>query len=101
MEMKGKPFDELKDTKWVADFAFLVNIVNHLNQLNLHLQGHDKLIQKSFARIEGFIEKHVVFEIQLWENDLTFFPSLASLSQWIIEQDQEPLNSEKYVTEIH
>lgn len=65
MEMKGKPFDELKDTKWVADFAFLVNIVNHLNQLNLHLQGHDKLIQKSFARIEGFIEKHVVFEIQL------------------------------------
>ena len=39
METKGKPVTEFEDSDWVLDLAFLVGLTEHLNVLNLRLQG--------------------------------------------------------------
>ena len=41
---KGMTVPELNDQKWMVDFAFLVDITNHLNILNLKLQASNQLI---------------------------------------------------------
>lgn len=38
MEIKGKPVLQLQSPEWVQDFAFIVGITDHLNDLNRMLQ---------------------------------------------------------------
>lgn len=47
MEQKGKPVDELRDPEWIQDFAFMVDITNHLNDLNKMMQGRNKVVTHS------------------------------------------------------
>jgi predicted XRE-type DNA-binding protein len=44
MNMKGKPLLEFSDEDWISDFAFLVDMTQHLNDLNLQLQGRNQLV---------------------------------------------------------
>ena len=37
---QGEPFNKLEDPTWLQDFAFLTDITENLNDLNLQLQGH-------------------------------------------------------------
>ena len=39
MEEKNQNYPELSDLKWIMDLAFFVNMICHLNRLNLNLQG--------------------------------------------------------------
>ena len=39
MEEKDKDYPELSDPKWIMDLAFLVDMLCHLDRLNLTLQG--------------------------------------------------------------
>ena len=39
MRSKGMVILQFIDSSWFSDLAFLVNITDHLNILNLHLQG--------------------------------------------------------------
>ncbi|CAG08793.1 unnamed protein product [Tetraodon nigroviridis] len=39
MEEKDKGYPELSDLKWIMDLAFLVDMLCHLDRLNLTLQG--------------------------------------------------------------
>ena len=42
MEKNGNPVKELKCPEWVQDLAFMVDITQHLNNLNKMLQGCKK-----------------------------------------------------------
>ena len=44
MELKGHPIPEFLDDEWLSDFAFLIDITSHLNELNARLQGKGQLI---------------------------------------------------------
>jgi hypothetical protein len=41
---KGKSFPQLEDTQWLLDMAFFTDVVQHLQSLNVSLQGQGKLI---------------------------------------------------------
>ena len=44
MEEKNKIYPELSDLGWILDWAFLVEILYHLDRLNLNLHGKLKML---------------------------------------------------------
>ena len=63
VETKGKPVTEFEGEEWVLDLAFLVNLTEHLNDLNLRLQGKNQFINNMFQTITA-IERKLTF----WHN---------------------------------
>ncbi|CAK1597490.1 unnamed protein product [Parnassius mnemosyne] len=51
---KQRDVPELKNTDWLCDLAFLVDITNHLNVLNTRLQGKNQLISQLYANVSSF-----------------------------------------------
>ena len=66
----------LIDNNWLFDFAFLVDITSHLNDLNLKLQGKNKLFPSLVDCIKAFKMKLKLFISQLENQDLSHFPHL-------------------------
>ncbi|XP_037773849.1 general transcription factor II-I repeat domain-containing protein 2-like [Penaeus monodon] len=54
MEKKGKPVLEFKSTEWMQDLAFMVDVTEHLNNLNNMLQGHSKVATQYYDSICAF-----------------------------------------------
>jgi hypothetical protein len=48
LEMKGQNADEIKDESWLQDLAFAVDIAAQLTDLNLKLQGKNKIITQLY-----------------------------------------------------
>ena len=44
-------FKELKNSDWVLDLAFMVDITDHLQFLNKQLQGRNKLVTELYDAI--------------------------------------------------
>jgi hypothetical protein len=57
MQSKGKPLAEFNDPKWMADFAFVTDILLHMNDLNTRLQSKDQLVHTLFDHIKAFVVK--------------------------------------------
>jgi hypothetical protein len=45
-EIKGQNTDEIKDESWLQDLDFAVDITAQLTDLNLKLQGKNKIITR-------------------------------------------------------
>jgi hypothetical protein len=69
--MKGKPLPEFSDEDCISDFAFLVNMTQHLNDMNLQLQRRNKLVNDIFAHLKEFKVKLRLWEIQLTKQNKT------------------------------
>jgi hypothetical protein len=54
MDMEGKPQPEFFVEDWISDFAFLVDMTEHLNDLNLQLQEINQLVNDTFAHVKTF-----------------------------------------------
>lgn len=91
LDMKGKPVKEFGDHDWMCDFAFLIDITQHLNELNLRLQGKDQLIHAMFDQIKAFESKLSLWESQLLSNNLVHFETLRK---------ENPDASVKYAEEV-
>jgi hypothetical protein len=63
MDMKGKQLPEFSDEDWISDFAFLVDMTQHLNDLNLQFQGIHQLVNDIFAHVKAFEVK-----LHMWKN---------------------------------
>ncbi|CAN7942760.1 unnamed protein product [Ixodes hexagonus] len=79
MKSKNRAIAELSDEKWLHSLAFLTDITDHLNCLNVKLQGKHKLITRMHDDIRAFQSK-----LQLWERQMRLqmfdhFPTLKSL----------------------
>lgn len=48
LDMKEYPFSGFDDKKWIYDFGFCIGIIQHLNDLNISLQGPNTLINEMF-----------------------------------------------------
>ena len=56
--LKGQHYPELQDPHWVSNLAFLVDITQYLNKLNLRLQGSNQLVNIMYETIESYAKKN-------------------------------------------
>ena len=87
MEMKEKAVAELQDAKWISDLAFLTDLTNHLNELNVSLQGKRQIITQMYDEILAFKMKLRLWERQLQNNNSDHFPKLASIKHSPSQRD--------------
>ncbi|KAJ8333451.1 hypothetical protein SKAU_G00118300 [Synaphobranchus kaupii] len=80
MEEKHKEYTELSDPQWILDLAFLVDMLRHLDRLNLDLQGKLKILPDLVQSVFAFVNKLKLFKIQLQRGELTHFPSVLNAS---------------------
>jgi hypothetical protein len=80
LEIKCKVlvFSQLKDENWKTDLALLVDIMGHLDNLSVILQGKDSHVHDSYTAVETFQTKLLLFSEQFEENKFTYFCSLQS-----------------------
>lgn len=76
MESKGKLIHEFSDENWLRDFAFLVDITGHLNDLNYRLLGKDQLVHNLYDSVKAFETKLILWESQLLNKNTIHFPKL-------------------------
>ena len=89
MEQKGTAVPEFADPTWMCDFAFLVDVTAHLNQLNVQLQGREHLINDElFQFVSAFEMKLRLWETQLRNANYVHFPTLT---------ENEPASPDTYV----
>ncbi|CAG4973545.1 unnamed protein product [Colias eurytheme] len=71
----------LKNTSWLSDLAFLVDVTDYLNILNLKLQGKDCTLPTMFTMISGFKAKLNLFLMNLATENIDLFPTLKDLKE--------------------
>lgn len=74
MDSKGKDCTVLRDEKWKCELAFLADITGHLNDLNLMLQGRDRIIIDMYDAVKAFQVKLLLWETQMQQCNLPHFP---------------------------
>ena len=78
MQGKGKLVVELDDPEWTRDLAFLVDITEHLNVLNVSMQGRNKLVTEYYDSVRTFQSKLELWKTQLSKHNAAHFPCLKS-----------------------
>ena len=98
MNSKNQQVSELKCYQWLCDLSFSTDVMNHLNSLNLHLQGAGKFVSNLYDHEKAFQRKLELLQKQLKKGDLSHFMACKKL----IEEDRNGnealllLCSEKY-----
>ena len=76
LNSKHQQVPELKCYQWLCDLIFLTDIMNHLNGLNLHLQGAGKFVSGLYDHVKAFQRKLELLQKQLKKGDLQYLTSL-------------------------
>jgi hypothetical protein len=76
----NREHEVLCDHSWLSKLAFLIDIIKHLNDLNLKLQGQMKCLSDIMA-IDAFKSKLTLFKTQLSAMNWTHFPCLGEVMQ--------------------
>jgi hypothetical protein len=78
-----KSFDvpELSDPKWLWDLAFLTDICNHCNFLNLKLQTPGKFIYETLNDVSAFQRKLNLFIRHIEQQNFAHFDTCAKMKQ--------------------
>lgn len=85
LEMKDKPFPDFCDPRWRADLAFLVDIMDHMNNLNVTLQGKNVIVHEIYFAVQAFKRKLDLFSTQLKERKFQHFPTLNTMTIGVCE----------------
>lgn len=94
---KGKSFPQLDDPQWLLDMAFFTDVVQHLQSLNISLQGHGKLISDLGQTVFSFHNKVRFFQRDLQSKTFAHFPSLKKIWENLPEVE---LETEDYVCKL-
>jgi hypothetical protein len=78
LQDRGDLPPQLKDSQWLLDLAFLIDLTAKLSELNTELQGEKKTIIKMIGTIDSFKGKLQLWKTQLTKGVLTHFPSVQS-----------------------
>ncbi|XP_071214539.1 general transcription factor II-I repeat domain-containing protein 2A-like [Salvelinus alpinus] len=93
LKMKGKyvDFPQLQDKEWLADFAFTMDIMALMNELNFKLQGKGLFARQMYSLVKAFKGKLLLLYRQVEANNLTQLPTPLVCS---LSDDQR----EKYIS---
>lgn len=72
-------FSFLDDKEWVLSVAFLCDITQHLNELNLKMQGRNKTVYELYTAVKVFSDKLDVLEQSVRGSDYRFFPTVQKV----------------------
>jgi hypothetical protein len=74
-------FAYFKDEDWFCQLAYLADIVNKFNVINLQIQGFDINVFKAREKMNGFYKKFL-FRINCVDNEnATVFPTVFELTE--------------------
>ncbi|XP_057190131.1 general transcription factor II-I repeat domain-containing protein 2-like [Triplophysa rosa] len=92
-------FKQLENEQWLLDLAFLTDLTNMLNELNLELQGKEKMVVNMISSVNAFKRKLQLLTSKLQRHELGNFQNIASE---LHKQGKEPaqLDSERYIEQI-
>ncbi|GBN87573.1 General transcription factor II-I repeat domain-containing protein 2A [Araneus ventricosus] len=91
----------LEDTEWLSDFAFFTDLLCHMNNLNVKMQGKNQFIDDIWAHLKAFKLKLNLFSGQLAKNDLMVLEA-SSRSNSIPSVNEEKLkNYEDGLKKLH
>ena len=86
----------MESEEWVCDFAFAVDLMQKLNELNTKLQGKDVFAHELYLEVKAFQSKLKLFAKQLNEQNFVHFPvENTSCYTSIIRQVQFPVDGFK------
>ncbi|KAG6926162.1 GTF2I repeat domain containing 2 [Chelydra serpentina] len=81
MKMKDKEVPQLADSTFNCNLAFLTDVTDHLNALNLKLQGRKQVITQMYDHVKSFKVKLTLWGKQLTAGNLVHFSTLSSLGK--------------------
>ncbi|CAI9736530.1 general transcription factor II-I repeat domain-containing protein 2-like [Octopus vulgaris] len=93
LEVKGNLCINFDD-KWMNVFSFLVDITHKLNELNVRLQGKEKLIHNLFREVTAFQKKLDLWITQIADSNYAHFPCLQE------QPHISAINREFFVSEL-
>ncbi|XP_045779766.1 general transcription factor II-I repeat domain-containing protein 2-like [Maniola jurtina] len=79
LQQSGKEYPQLQNDEWWVLMAFLTDITLKFNNLNLELQGPNKIIGQMTNKIFAFEAKLQLYISELEARDFSNFPSVATL----------------------
>ncbi|KAK0141514.1 General transcription factor II-I repeat domain-containing protein 2A [Merluccius polli] len=94
LHSKDKTVPELIDPEWKWHLAFLTDVTEMLNSLNLQLQGQGKLICDMYSHIKAFEVKLALLLEQVKKHNFINLPATQNLSA---ENPAVPFPAEKCV----
>lgn len=65
-------FPPLKDENWKTDLAFLIDVLEYLNKLNVICQGQDLLVHELYTAVQAFKATVFIFK-QIKETKFIYF----------------------------
>ena len=71
-------YKQLNDGQWLLDLAFLTDLTNLLNDLNVELQGKDKTVINMISSVNAFKRKMQHLSSKLRRHDLANVQNRAS-----------------------
>lgn len=82
LEFLEKRDDELRDNLISSrnDIAYLTDLYQHFNEVNLQLQGDELNLIKTKAVIAAFVKKLLLWKRNLGRKEYNFFPNLSTVS---------------------
>ena len=95
LEKKGKEMPELRDVKFVCDFAFFVNITLKLNGLNKELQGQQNLLTDMYHSVRNFTDNLGLWIAKVSDGDVSDFHHLSNCSTHATNDYKEQLQALK------
>ena len=98
-ESKHADYIQLNDHRWLLDLAFLTDLTNMLNDLNLQLQGKDKTVIDMISSVNAFKRKMQHLSSKLHRHDLANFKNLAAELETQMQSCAQ-LDSARYIKQI-
>ncbi|XP_026475737.1 general transcription factor II-I repeat domain-containing protein 2-like, partial [Ctenocephalides felis] len=77
---KEQHFPELNDEEWLGKLMFLTDVTNHLNELNLKLQGKRQTVLELFEYWTAFASKLNIFLRDINTSTYKYFPNVRALA---------------------
>ena len=93
IKRKDKDYLQLKQSEWLSDLAFAVDLFEHMNELNTKLQGKGTFAHEMYSTVKAFRIKLKLFSCHLSQNSITHFATLAITAQPM-------MSTEKYTNVI-
>lgn len=90
--------DFLKNEHNMFVVAFLKDILKHLNDLNIHLQGNGKLICHLVQSVSSFRRKLSIFETDIKNQEYIHFPTMAEQADENLIEDIKMISN--FITQL-